>query len=34
MQHKFQNITCQAGQAAPKVNLPCQHLHLPPYYVK
>ena len=30
VQHRFQNITCQAGQAAPKVYLPRGHFHLPP----
>ena len=29
VQHRFQNITCQAGQADPKVDLPCQHFQLP-----
>ena len=29
MQHRFQNISYLAGQAAPKVYLACRHFHLP-----
>ena len=28
-QHRFQNITCRVGQAAPKVYLPCRQFQLP-----
>ena len=33
VQHRFQNITCQAWQAAPKVYLPHWHFHLPHHFV-
>ena len=33
MQHRFLNIFCRVGQAAPKVYLPCLHSHLPRHSV-
>ena len=34
VQLRFQNITCPAWQAAPKVYLPCRHFHLPHHFVQ
>ena len=34
MQHRFQNITCRAVQAALKVYLPRRHIHLPRHSAK
>ena len=34
VQYRFQNITCQAGQAAPKVYLPRRHFNVPRHIVK
>ena len=33
VQHRFQNITCRVGQAAPKVYLPHQHFLLPRHWL-